>query len=122
MQVEGNAVFRVKALAELLDVSRSTVYRAIEAGQLEALKIGSGRGALRIPGFSVNIWLSDCMDAAAAEFFHGDASAEQADNPESETGDDVAESSLNAWLGASDEAEASPAAGDSAAAGVAGVA
>lgn len=95
MQVEDNRVFRVKELAELVDVHRSTIYRAIESGELEALKIGAGRGALRIPGASVNIWLSECMDAAAREFFEGDASAEAADNPEPETlpatGDNAAE-------------------------------
>ncbi|GAA1984324.1 helix-turn-helix domain-containing protein [Amycolatopsis minnesotensis] len=88
MQVEDNRVFRVKELADLLDIHRSTIYRAIEAGELEALKIGTGRGVLRIPGFSVNIWLGECTEAAAREFFEGDASAEQADNPE--TGTDVA--------------------------------
>lgn len=64
MRVENNGIFRVKTLADLLDVHRSTIYRAIDSGALNALKIGSGKGALRIPGNSVNVWLSECADAA----------------------------------------------------------
>lgn len=41
--------YRVAEVAELFDVDTSTVYRLISAGQLKALRIGSGRGALRIP-------------------------------------------------------------------------
>ncbi len=48
MQVNGTRMLRVKAVAEMYDVSAATIYRAIEAGELVALKLGSGR-ALRIP-------------------------------------------------------------------------
>ncbi len=48
MQVNGTRMLRVKAVAEMYDVSAATIYRAIEAGQLTALKLGIGR-ALRIP-------------------------------------------------------------------------
>lgn len=41
-------MLRVKAVAEMYDVSPATIYRAIEAGHLTALKLGSER-ALRIP-------------------------------------------------------------------------
>ena len=41
--------YRVAEVAELFDVDTSTVYRLISAGQLKALRIGSGRGALRVP-------------------------------------------------------------------------
>jgi len=41
--------YRVKQVAELLDVHPATVYRAIESGRLAALRVGSGRGGLRIP-------------------------------------------------------------------------
>lgn len=42
-------LIRVKALATELDVSKHTIYRAIEAGVLRALRVGRGRGTLRIP-------------------------------------------------------------------------
>ncbi|WP_268239369.1 helix-turn-helix domain-containing protein, partial [Longimycelium tulufanense] len=46
MQDKGTRVFRVKAVAEMFDVSVSTVYREIKAGRLDAYKIGN---AIRIP-------------------------------------------------------------------------
>jgi excisionase family DNA binding protein len=64
MRVEDNRIFRVQAVAELLDVHRATIYRAIESGQLDALKIGTGKGALRVPGYAVNAYLETCADAA----------------------------------------------------------
>lgn len=84
MRVEDNAIFRVKALAELLDVSRSTVYRAIASGELDALKIGAGKGAVRIPGNSVNVWLDTCAERGYADFVEGGQSPEAADNETAE--------------------------------------
>ncbi|MEV0073555.1 helix-turn-helix domain-containing protein [Amycolatopsis sp. NPDC050768] len=75
MQVETNRYFRVKQLAEMLDVSRATIYRAIESGQLDALKIGTGKGALRIPGQAVNTYLNDCADAAYRGYVEGGEAA-----------------------------------------------
>lgn len=43
--------FRVKAVAERFDVSPSTIYRAIETGELAAVKIG---GSLRVPAEAVH--------------------------------------------------------------------
>jgi excisionase family DNA binding protein len=40
--------FRVAEVAALLDVHPATVYRDIEAGRLKALRVGEGKGALRI--------------------------------------------------------------------------
>lgn len=40
--------FRVAQVAAMLDVHIATVYRDIEAGRLKALRVGSGKGALRI--------------------------------------------------------------------------
>lgn len=45
--------YRVKQVAELLDVHVSTVYRAIESGALGALRIGRGRGGLRVPAVAL---------------------------------------------------------------------
>lgn len=40
--------YRVAEVAAALDVHPSTIYRDIEIGKLRALRVGSGRGALRI--------------------------------------------------------------------------
>jgi excisionase family DNA binding protein len=49
-QTEGRTKpYRVAEVAKHFDVDTSTVYRLISAGQLKALRIGSGRGALRVP-------------------------------------------------------------------------
>lgn len=79
MQFEDNRVYRVKAVAEALDVSPSTIYRAIESGQLDAYKIGTGKGTLRIPGRSVNVYLDECGQAAYEAYVQGGASAEDGD-------------------------------------------
>ncbi|MEV5296727.1 helix-turn-helix domain-containing protein [Amycolatopsis methanolica] len=65
MQFERNRMYRVKAVAEALDVSVATIYRAIEAGKLNAFKIGTGKGALRIPGDAIPAYLDDCALAAS---------------------------------------------------------
>lgn len=60
MQVDRMRMYRVSAVAEMLDISPSTVYRAIEAGALEALRIG---GAVRVPGAALTVWLERCAQA-----------------------------------------------------------
>lgn len=59
-------MFRVKAVAEMFDVSPSTIYRAIDAGKLEAFKIGSGsaRGSVRIPEYALRTFEEACAEAA----------------------------------------------------------
>ncbi|MBS2539261.1 helix-turn-helix domain-containing protein [Catenulispora sp. NF23] len=47
--------FKVAEVAVMLGVHRSTIYRDIEEGRLRALRVGSGKGALRI--------LPDALDA-----------------------------------------------------------
>src|SRR3954465_8616963 len=47
MQIDRTRMYRVKAVAEMGDVSVSTVYRAIESGMLDALRIGT---AVLVPG------------------------------------------------------------------------
>lgn len=47
--------YRVADVARILDVHQSTVYRDIESGRLRALRVGTGKGALRI--------LPDALDA-----------------------------------------------------------
>jgi excisionase family DNA binding protein len=64
MHVNGTRLYRVKAVAEMFDVSVSTIYRAIEAGQLQALRIGSGKGAVRVPEAALGSFEAACVDAA----------------------------------------------------------
>jgi excisionase family DNA binding protein len=71
MQFERNRMYRVKAVAEALDVSVATIYRAIETGKLNAFKIGTGKGALRVPGHAIPVYLDECANAA----FDADAAA-----------------------------------------------
>jgi len=57
---------RVKAVAEMFDVSVATIYRAIESGALQALKVGTGKGALRIPDDAIQEYVTACQQAALA--------------------------------------------------------
>lgn len=54
------AVVRVRDVAERMDVHRSTIYRAIKDGHLVALRVGSGRGVLRITAESFDAYLGAC--------------------------------------------------------------
>lgn len=79
MHVEGTQMYRVKAVAEMFDVSVSTIYRAIEAGQLNVLKIGAGKGSIRITADAVRAFRDECADAAHRSYVLGGESAESAD-------------------------------------------
>lgn len=63
-------MYRVKAVAEMFDVHPATIYRAIKAGELDALKVG---GSIRIPAESVRVFREACAEAAYAEFVTGTA-------------------------------------------------
>ncbi len=67
MQVEATRMYRVKEVAGHFDVSVTTVYRAIESGQLGALKLGTAQGTLRVPGSAVLAYAEACGRAAAHE-------------------------------------------------------
>lgn len=75
MRFERSRMYRVKAVAEMFDVSVNTIYRAIESGKLEALKLGEGKGAVRVPGWSLNAYVDQCSQAAFEAFVTGDAAA-----------------------------------------------
>ena len=66
MQVERTRMYRVKEVAEHFEVSVATIYRAIESGQLAAVRLGSKRG-LRVPGTAVLAFAEACTSAPAAE-------------------------------------------------------
>lgn len=57
-------VLRVSEAARQLDVDDNTIYRAIESGALTALRIGKGRGTLRIPRDAWAAYLDACREAA----------------------------------------------------------
>lgn len=65
MPVEGSRLYRVKAVAEALDVSVATIYRAVESGALRAVRLGTGKGAVRIPGEAITEYITACELAAA---------------------------------------------------------
>jgi len=65
MQVERTRLYRVRAVADALDVSLATIYRAVESGALRAIRLGTGKGAVRIPGEAVEEYLTACQSAAA---------------------------------------------------------
>jgi excisionase family DNA binding protein len=50
--------YRVAEVAALLDVHPVTIYRDIDAGRLKALRVGTGKGALRILPAALNSYLS----------------------------------------------------------------
>lgn len=64
MQVESTRMYRVRDVAKHFDVSVTTIYRAIESGQLDALKLGNGKGALRVTGAAVVAYAQACTHAA----------------------------------------------------------
>ena len=76
MQVEDTRVYRVKAVAGMLDVTPTTIYRAIQAGELDAYKVGAGgNGALRIPGSAIRVYLNGRGQAARDALVTGGADA-----------------------------------------------
>lgn len=75
MQGQGTRMLRVKDVAARYDVSKATIYRAIESGQLDALKLGTGKGTLRIPEYALRAYEEDCGQAVYESCVLGGASA-----------------------------------------------
>jgi len=69
MQGDGTRVFRVRAAAEMFDVSPSTIYRAISAGRLDAYKIGPG--LLRVPEYALAVFTEEASEAAYRSYVCG---------------------------------------------------
>lgn len=67
MHDNGTRMFRVKAVAEMFDVSAATIYRAIDSGQLDALRLGRGKGAVRIPEHALRSFEAACANAASRD-------------------------------------------------------
>ena len=64
MQFELTRMYQVRAVAEHFGVSVATIYRAIGSGQLAALKLGTGKGTIRVPGSAVADYSEACAHAA----------------------------------------------------------
>jgi excisionase family DNA binding protein len=71
MQVDGTRLYRVRDVAEHFEVSVATIYRAIESGQLRALKLGTGTGTLRVTGAAVFAYEKTCIQAAYRSWLPG---------------------------------------------------
>lgn len=65
MQGDWTRHYRVSEVAENLGTSVSTIYRAVKSGRLRALRIGTGKGAIRVPGSAVAEYVRACEQAAA---------------------------------------------------------
>lgn len=59
------AYLRVAQVAAQLNVHRATVYRAIESGALAAVRLGQGRGGLRVSTEALAAYLSNAQVQAA---------------------------------------------------------
>lgn len=46
----GEQVYTVPEVAALLRVNKSTIYRDVESGRIDAYRVGKGRGTVRISG------------------------------------------------------------------------
>lgn len=62
--IDPDTLIPVTSLARELGVHRTTVYRAIRAGAIEALRVGVGRGSLRITRDARDAYLAACREAA----------------------------------------------------------
>ena len=71
MQFDANRWYRVKVVAGGLDVSVATIYRAVESGALSAVRMGTGKGAVRVSGQAVLDYVAACERAAATSAAHG---------------------------------------------------
>ncbi|MGH3570103.1 MAG: helix-turn-helix domain-containing protein, partial [Pseudonocardia sp.] len=76
MQVEDTRYLRVKAVAEMFDVSEASIYRAIRSGQLDALRIG---GSVRVPSEALRAFTDECGENAYRAYVVGDVSPETDD-------------------------------------------
>ncbi|MFD8497531.1 helix-turn-helix domain-containing protein [Amycolatopsis sp. NPDC059657] len=65
MQVESTRLYRVRTVADGFDVSVATIYRAVESGALRAIRLGAGKGTVRIPGDALKEYVEACELAAA---------------------------------------------------------
>lgn len=59
-----DVMLTVKMVAEKLNVAESTVYALIQGGRLPALRIGVGRGTIRIREEDLEAYIGRCAEVA----------------------------------------------------------
>lgn len=59
-------VFKVAEVAALLRVHKSTVYRDVAAGRITAIRVGKGRGTVRIPELALREYQANAVTEVAA--------------------------------------------------------
>ena len=63
---EHGAMYRVRELAALLDVDRNVIYRDVAAGRITAIRVGKGRGTIRIPEVALTEYQANAVTEVAA--------------------------------------------------------
>lgn len=61
---EGDEMLLVSEVAAQIRVTKTTIHRLIDAGELPALRVGLGRGAIRIRRTAWEAYLVACEEAA----------------------------------------------------------
>lgn len=56
---EAGQLYRVKAVADRVDMHVATINHAIKAGELDAVRVGAGKGMYLIPGEAITSYLTD---------------------------------------------------------------
>jgi excisionase family DNA binding protein len=64
-RIDPKNLYRARAGAIWLGVSVATIYRAVDRGELRALRVGTGKGTIRIPGDALIEYKDACERAAA---------------------------------------------------------
>lgn len=61
---EADEMLLVSEAAAQIRVAKSTIHRVIDAGELRALRVGRGKGTIRIPRKAWADYLAACEEAA----------------------------------------------------------
>lgn len=61
---EADEMLLVSEAARQIRVAKSTIHRLIDAGELRALRVGRGKGTIRIPRKAWVEYLAGCEEAA----------------------------------------------------------
>lgn len=59
-------VLTVQEAADALRVDRTVIYKAIAAGDIRAIRVGQGRGSLRIPVGEFRAYVAKCSTVATS--------------------------------------------------------
>jgi len=59
-------LYKVSEIASILRVTERTIYNWIEYGHLRAIKVGEGKGTIRIPEDSLAEFLNNCQTVSSS--------------------------------------------------------